>query len=304
MSFFSRQPPPPDAQPSAPSARELTAAMALRLGARAQEQPLRQGPFLLVLEAGLRQQDAAELAALNQLLLLQGLSSIALECQGPQDRQACAQFAAGLAASQEGFLIGVGGAALALQLARAAWTRGCPLGWLARGPGRQLADLHGLPQELPLAVQAWQRRLATPAAVGLVNGEPFFAEARLAPAGAEAQAPTVLGLPWRRPGPACPRATLRLRLDQDAALEQVRELKIDTLLPGAGPAGPARARTLYARIRQAEGSGPLRPFRRAMALAQDAEAGLLLEVDGQPAIDTGHATLRLADTPLLLMRGG
>jgi len=284
----------------------LSAAMALRLGAPAHGLPPRRGPFLLVLDGRLQQQDAQELAALKQLLLLQGLSSIALQCQAPKDLQACSQFAAGLAASQEGFLIGIGGDALALQLARAAWTRACPLGLLARGPGRHLAHLHGLPQDLPQAVQAWQRRLATPVAVGLLNGEPFFAEAKLLPAGQDCQPGLGIGLPWRRRSlPRLP-ATLRIRLDRSPALDQVLALQASTQLPVREQRpSPAAHGGLYALIRQGDGAARLRRFHSAIALAQDGaeEPSLQLQLDGMTHTEAGHAALRLADTPLLLMRG-
>lgn len=309
MQISANPPALPPGPPALSTARVLSTAMALRLGrlagGRADDLPPRHGPFFLVLDARLQQQDAEELAALKQLLLVQGLSSIALECQGPQDLQACSQFAAGLAASQEGFLIGIGGDALALQLARAAWTRTCPLGLLARGPGRQLAHLHELPQDLPLAVQAWQRRLATPAAVGLLNGEPFFAEAKLLPEGLDCEAGLGIGLPWRRRPADQPPSTLRLRLDQEAALDQVLAVQAGTQLPERERPRLAAGAGLYARVRQADGTTRLRQFHSAIALTQEgaADASLQLQLDGQTPTHAGHAALRLADTPLLLMRG-
>lgn len=268
----------------------LATGMAMRLGASPDQQPLRAGLFFVVIEEGLRRRDGAELTALRQLLLGRGLGCIELDCQSAADRQACAQFAAGLAASQQGYLIGVGGEALALQLARAAWTRACPLGLLMRGAERRLAQWHGLPLGLTTAVEAWQRRLATPVAVGLINGEPFFRAALIQPT-----APAV----WRRPLRGSTAPQLQLRLDPPT-----QTLATPVLHANPAPAAlPGSAAALLARLQASGSNSAMLPFQQAQVRSETPDAPLQLQWDDQAPTQAELALLRLAETPLLLMRG-
>jgi diacylglycerol kinase family enzyme len=137
--------------------------------------PLARGPLVLVLnpKAGRLQPD--RIAAVRELLSLDGREHVLVEAG--RSLASTAQQAAEHAVAHGGAVIALGGDGTLNTVGAAAWRAGCPLGLLPLGSFNYFAREHGLSAEPMHAVRCWLQGQVGPAQVGLANGRPFFVNA-------------------------------------------------------------------------------------------------------------------------------
>lgn len=137
--------------------------------------PLARGPLVLVLKprtGGLQRQ---RIAAVRELLELDGREHVLVE--SGRSLAATAQQAAEHAVAHGGALIALGGDGTVNTVGAAAWRAACPLGVLPVGRSNFFAREHGLSAEPEEAVRCWLQGQVGPTQLGLVNGWPFFVNA-------------------------------------------------------------------------------------------------------------------------------
>lgn len=139
--------------------------------------PLARGPLVLVLNPKAGGVRPERVAAVRELLTLDGREHVLVEAG--RSLASTAQQAAEHAVAHGGALIALGGDGTLSTVGAAAWRAGCPLGVLPLGTFNYFAREHRLSAEPMEAVRCWLQGQVGPTQVGLVNGRPFFINASL-----------------------------------------------------------------------------------------------------------------------------
>lgn len=139
--------------------------------------PLARGPLVLVLNPKAGSVQPERIAAVRELLTLDGREHVLVEAG--RSLAGTAQQAAEHAVAHGGALIALGGDGTLSTVGAAAWRAGCPLGVLPLGTFNYFAREHGLSAEPIDAVRCWLRGQVGPVRLGLANGRPFFVNASI-----------------------------------------------------------------------------------------------------------------------------
>jgi diacylglycerol kinase family enzyme len=140
----------------------------------------RQRPLVVVFNTGSGRSDAAAVATAIEQACRDAKRSFALRpVDDPRHLGAIAREAVAHARATGGVVVAAGGDGTINAVAQATLGSGCPFGVLPRGTFNYFSRTHGIPAELPAALDVLLNEMPQPAQVGLVNDRIFLVNASL-----------------------------------------------------------------------------------------------------------------------------